>query len=88
MATSTVFSQGVLTAIGDGVANSIVASRDAAGNILLNGGAVPVTGGQPTVANTQLIQILAKRLRSTIRSTKPMGRCPAPTCLVVTVTTP
>ena len=32
-------------------------SRDAAGRILVNNGAIPVTGGTPTVANTTLIRV-------------------------------
>ena len=43
---------GILTVFGDALDNSISASRNAAGNILINGGAVPVLGGTPTVANT------------------------------------
>jgi Ca2+-binding RTX toxin-like protein len=48
---------GVLTVVGDNFDNNIVVSRNAAGNILVNGGAVSVTGGAPTVANTRLIQV-------------------------------
>lgn len=50
------FSRGVLSVFGDGLGNNIAVSRDAAGKILVNGGAVPVTGGTATVANTSLIQ--------------------------------
>ncbi len=48
---------GLLNVFGDALGNSITASRDAAGNILINGGAVPVLGGTPTVANTNSIQM-------------------------------
>src|SRR6478736_833004 len=48
---------GVLTITGDNQPNIIVVSRNAAGNILINGGLVAITGGTPTVANTTLIQI-------------------------------
>ncbi len=48
---------GLLTVLGDAQANTIVVSRDAAGRILVNGGAITVTGGAPTVANTALIQV-------------------------------
>jgi Ca2+-binding RTX toxin-like protein len=47
---------GVLTATGDDRNNTITATRDGAGNILINGGAVSVDGVQPTVANTNQIQ--------------------------------
>jgi Ca2+-binding RTX toxin-like protein len=46
---------GVLTVIGDALDNTIMVSRDAAGNILINGGAVVIQGGTATVANTTLI---------------------------------
>ncbi len=43
---------GLLSVFGDDLDNAITISRNAAGLILINGGAVQVTGGQPTVANT------------------------------------
>ncbi|RJF88169.1 hypothetical protein D3874_15050 [Oleomonas cavernae] len=48
---------GVLTVTGGSAADSITISRDAAGVILVNGGAIVVTGGTPTVANTALIEV-------------------------------
>ena len=42
---------------GDAQDNNIVVSRDAAGRIFVNGGAVTVLGGTPTVANTSLINV-------------------------------
>ncbi len=56
-ATTSTFNNGVLAVTGDPLDNSISISRDAAGRILVNGGAVPVAGGNPTVANTSLIQV-------------------------------
>ena len=47
---------GVLTVFGDALDNTITVSRDAAGTILINGGAVVIQGGTATVANTSLIQ--------------------------------
>jgi hypothetical protein len=41
-------------------------SRDAAGKILVNGGAVPVLGGTPTVANTSLMQVFGQGGNDTI----------------------
>ena len=55
-ATTATFSSGTLSVSGDSLNNSITISRDAAGKILVNGGAVAVIGGAPTVANTSLIQ--------------------------------
>jgi Ca2+-binding RTX toxin-like protein len=48
---------GVLTVIGDAHDNTIVVSRNPAGSILVDGGAVAVRGGKATVANTGLIQV-------------------------------
>ena len=56
-ATTATFGSGALTVSGDGLDNTITISRNAAGAILVNGGAVRVTGGTPTVANTSLIQV-------------------------------
>src|SRR5262245_59972640 len=47
---------GVLSAIGDNNNGSITFSRDPAGNLLVNAGAVQVVGGTPTIPNTSLIQ--------------------------------
>src|ERR687888_539231 len=48
---------GILTVFGDAADNTITVSRDAAGKILVNGGAVPVLGGTATVANMSLVQV-------------------------------
>ena len=54
------FDVDVLTVFGNAQSNSITVSRDAAGNIRVNGGAVPVTGGSPTVANTRQITVFGQ----------------------------
>jgi Ca2+-binding RTX toxin-like protein len=54
------FAGGTLSVFGDSQSNTIDVSRDAAGTILVNGGAVTVRGGTPTVANTFLIQVLGQ----------------------------
>ena len=51
-------SVGVLSVSGDNQNNSILVSHSAAGLTLVNGGAVVVSGGTPTVANTQLVQVV------------------------------
>jgi Ca2+-binding RTX toxin-like protein len=51
---------GVLTVFGDAGNNTIVVSRDAAGKLLVNGGAIAIQGGSATVANTALIQIFGQ----------------------------
>jgi len=48
---------GVLTVNGNDLDNTIVLSRDPAGNLLVNRGAITITGGTPTVANTTLIEV-------------------------------
>src|SRR5688500_562452 len=47
---------GLLTVFGDALDNNITISRNAAGGILVNNGAVTTSGGTPTVANTSVIQ--------------------------------
>jgi Ca2+-binding RTX toxin-like protein len=76
-ATTATFSSGVLTVTGDSAANSIVISRDAAGRILVNGGAVAVIGGTPTVANTSLIQVFGLAGNDQIALNEASGALPA-----------
>src|SRR3954463_8959350 len=49
------FGGSVLTIYGDNADNTITVSRTAAGNLLVNGGAVAILGTAPTVANTSQI---------------------------------
>jgi Ca2+-binding RTX toxin-like protein len=71
------FSQGVLTVIGDNLNNTITISRDAAGRILVNNGAVAVVGGTPTVANTGLISVFGLGGNDTISLNQANGALPA-----------
>jgi Ca2+-binding RTX toxin-like protein len=68
---------GVLSVFGDAQANTIIVSRDAAGTVLVNGGAVPVLGGTPTVANTALIQVLGLSGNDLIALDETNGALPA-----------
>ncbi len=52
---------GDLTVIGDALDNNVEISRDAAGTLLVDQGAVGVVGGTPTVANTTLVQAFGNR---------------------------
>src|SRR4051812_3740713 len=56
MSISASFAGGVLTVTGDDTQNAINVSRDLAGDILINGGAIPISGGLATVATTTSIQ--------------------------------
>ncbi len=68
---------GVLSVLGDNFDNNIVVSRDIAGHILVNGGAVSVTGGAPTVANTTLIQVFGQEGNDQISLNEANGALPA-----------
>jgi Ca2+-binding RTX toxin-like protein len=76
-ATTATFSGGVLNVVGDSAANSIQISRDAAGRILVNGGAIAVSGGTPTVANTARIQVSGLGGNDTIALSETNGALPA-----------
>ncbi len=75
-ASSSTFANGVLSVFGDAAANSVVISRDAAGKILVNNGAVPVAGGSPTVANTSLVQVFGLGDNDTISLNEAIGALP------------
>ena len=67
---------GVLTVLGDDLDNTIEVSRNAAGNILVNGGAVAIQGGTPTVANTALVQSFGQGGNDTITLNEANGALP------------
>ena len=56
LAATATFANATLTLVGDALANGLTVGRDSAGLLVVNGGAVPVAGGTPTVDNTTLIQ--------------------------------
>jgi Ca2+-binding RTX toxin-like protein len=68
--------QGLFQATGDNLANAITLSRNAAGNILVNGGAVAVQGGTPTVANTDVMQVQGQGDNDTITLDEANGALP------------
>src|SRR3954463_11305873 len=67
---------GTLTVFGDAAANNVTVSRDAAGKILVNGGAVSVVGGTATVANTTLIQVFGLAGNDTLTLNDANGALP------------
>ncbi len=75
-AVTSTFTGGVLSINGDSLDNTITVSRDAAGNILVNGGAVSVVGGTPTVANTSQIQVFGLAGQDVITLNEASGALP------------
>ena len=75
-AVSAFFSGGILTVIGDAANNTIEVSRNAAGGLLVNGGAVTIKMGTPTVANTSLISISGGAANDTISLNEVNGALP------------
>src|SRR5262245_14583069 len=67
---------GTLSIFGDAQDNTITVSRDAAGRILVNGGAVNVLGGTPTVANVSLIQAFGQAGNDVITLDEANGALP------------
>jgi Ca2+-binding RTX toxin-like protein len=67
---------GMLTVLGDNPDDTITMSRDAAGQILVNGGAVPIDGGAATVANTSLIQVFGQGGDDTVTLDESNGALP------------
>jgi Ca2+-binding RTX toxin-like protein len=68
---------GTLSIFGDSLSNTITISRDAAGKILVNGGAVAIQGGTATVANTALIQAFGQAGNDVISLNEANGALPA-----------
>src|SRR5215470_263391 len=67
---------GTLAVFGDAQDNAITISRDAAGKLLVNGGAVNVIGGTPTVANTASISVFGAAGNDTIILDEANGALP------------
>src|SRR3979411_2422213 len=67
----------LLSEFGDSHDNTITTSRDAAGQLLVNGGAVSIDGGQATVANTALIQVFGQGGNDVISLDETNGALPA-----------
>jgi Ca2+-binding RTX toxin-like protein len=70
------FSAGVLSVVGDALDNTIMVSRNAAGSLLVNGGAVAVLGGPATVANTSLVQVFGQGGSDAITMNEANGALP------------
>lgn len=68
---------GVLSVFGDNLGNTIEISRNAAGSILVNGGAVSILGGSATIANTAQMQIFGQGGNDVITLNESTGALPA-----------
>src|SRR5712692_5934462 len=68
---------GLLSVSGDNLDNTIVTSRNAAGQILVNGGLVSIDGGQPTVATTAEIDVFGQGGDDTIALDEANGALPS-----------
>ncbi|WP_451923676.1 calcium-binding protein [Svornostia abyssi] len=66
-----------MTVFGDNLDNNVTISRDAAGKILVNGGAVAISGGTATVANTAKIQAFGQGGNDTVTLSEANGALPA-----------
>jgi Ca2+-binding RTX toxin-like protein len=75
-AVTAAFSASILSVFGDSLDNTISVSRNAAGQILVNGGAVPVLGGTATVANTAIVQVFGQAGNDTITLDEANGALP------------
>src|SRR5262245_33431991 len=71
------FGTGQLGVNGDALDNEIEVSRDAAGLILVNDGAVAIVGGTPTVANTGRTQVFGLGGNDVITLDESNGALPA-----------
>ena len=79
MATTATFSPatGLLSVFGDKHKNTITVSRNAAGKLLINDGAIDITGGTPTVANTTAINVFGQDGNDIISLDETNGPLPA-----------
>lgn len=71
------FAEGMLSAFGQSLGDTIAFSRTAAGLILVNDGATPVTGGTPTVANTTRLQAFGQSGDDVLSLNEANGALPA-----------
>jgi Ca2+-binding RTX toxin-like protein len=76
MAVTANFAAGTLTITGDSPDDPITVSRNAAGELLINGGAIEIAGGPSTIANTSLIQAFGLGGNDTINLDESNGALP------------
>lgn len=71
------FSEGILTVTGSDADNSMIVSRNAAGTLFVNGGAVPIQWGPATIYNTALIRMHGLAGSDELRLDETNGPLPA-----------
>ena len=76
MAISAFFSSGTLSVFGDSLDNTVTISRNVAGSLLVNGGAVSILGGSANVGNTSLIQLFGQAGNDTLSIDETKGALP------------
>jgi Ca2+-binding RTX toxin-like protein len=67
----------VLTVLGDNASNTINVSRDGAGKLFVNGGAVAIAGGIATTTNTNVVKVLGQDGNDTIALDETNGVLPS-----------
>lgn len=67
---------GILSVFGDNLDNNIAISRNAAGGLLVNGGAVQIKGGTATITNTAMIQVFGQNGNDIITLNEANGALP------------
>lgn len=67
---------GSLVVMGDALDNPVTLSRTVAGTLLVNGGAIPTTGGVPTVSNTSYVQMLGQGGHDVLTANEANGALP------------
>src|SRR5436305_5896356 len=77
MAITGTFIAGKLNVFGDSLDNTITESRDAAGTILINGGAIAIQAARPIVANPPWSSIFGQAGNDTIPLNEANGALPA-----------
>jgi Ca2+-binding RTX toxin-like protein len=76
LSVTALFTAGELRVTGDAQDNVIAISRDAAGTIFVNNGAIPIQGGTPTVANTTHLHLVGADGNDAITLNETNGRLP------------
>jgi Ca2+-binding RTX toxin-like protein len=74
--TARLSTRGTLGVQGDALSNALDISRNAAGTLLVNGGAVPMAGGPATLANTRLVQVFGADGDDTVTMDEALGALP------------